>query len=195
MMNGLDLLMLRYDVVHGEFVDELFSGVTDAQLRHRPHGVNPVVWLVWHAARVQDAAVSQFVADRPQVLTEGDWGWRLGVERRDVGSGMTGEEVDEFSARVDVPSLREYHRAVAARTKAIAATLPAPAWDEVVPAERVRRALAEEALLAEEGRWVGDFWAQGHTRGWYLLQVGLLHPYGHWFEAMVTRGLIGVGRR
>lgn len=194
-MNALDLLMLRYDAVHGQFVDQLFGGVADSQLRQRPHGVNPVVWLVWHAARVQDAAVSQFVGERPQVLNEGDWNRRLGVERRDVGSGMTDEEVDDFSARVDVPTLREYHRAVAARTKQIAATLPPPAWDEVVPAEQVRRAVADEALLVEEGRWVMDFWARGHTRGWYLLQVGLLlHPYGHWFDAMVTRGLLGVGR-
>jgi hypothetical protein len=40
-------------------------------------------------------------------------------------------------------------------------------------------------------RWVEEFWARQHSRAWYLLQVGLLHPYGHCFDAMVTRGLPG----
>src|SRR4029453_8407521 len=45
------------------------------------------------------------------------------------------------------------------------------------------------------GRWVEEFWARGHSRGWYLLQTGLLHPYGHWFEAFATRGQLGVRGR
>jgi len=144
-MTALDLFTLRYDVVHGEFLDELFAGLTDAQLRQRPQGVNPIVWLVWHAARVQDAAVSRFVADRPQVLDEGGWNPRLGLDRRDVGTGMTGGEVEALSRDLDVAALRGYHRAVADRTMAIAAALPPAAWSEVVPAERVRRVAAQKS--------------------------------------------------
>jgi hypothetical protein len=70
----------------------------------------------------------------------------------------------------------------------VAAGLRPAAWDEVVPPERVRRVVAEQGLLVDAAKWVADFWAAGHPRGWYLLQVGLLHPYGHWFDAMVTRG-------
>jgi hypothetical protein len=188
-VNALDLFTLRYDVVHGEFLDELFAGLTDAQLRERPRGVNSIVWLVWHAARVQDAAVSRFVADRPQVLDEG-WNPRLGFARRDVGTGMAAGEVEALSRDVDVAALRGYHRAVSDRTKAIATALPPAAWSEVVPGEQVRRVVAADGLLVEAGKWVEDFWADGRTRGWFLLQVGLLHPYGHWFEAMVTRGFL-----
>jgi hypothetical protein len=130
------------------------------------------------------------VADEPQVWVAGAWGARLGVDRRDVGPGMSAREVEALSRRIDVPALRAYHRAVAERTAAIARALPEAAWDEVVPAERVRRAVADEGLLVEAGRWVGDFWASERSRGWYLLQVGLLHPYGHWFDAMVTRGAL-----
>jgi hypothetical protein len=191
-MNALELLLERYDAVHAGFVDQLFKGLTDAQVRQRPNGVNSIAWLVWHLSRVLDAAVSRFVVDRPQVLEEGDWNRRMRLARRDVGSGMTAEEAEALSAGIDVNALRGYHRAVAERAKAIATSLAPEAWTEIVPAERIRRVVEAEALLVDAGRWVEEFWAHGHSRAWYLLQVGLLHPYGHCFDGMVTRGLLGL---
>jgi DinB family protein len=194
-MDALGLFLLRYEAIHGGFVDELFAGLTDAQARARPHGLNSVVWLVWHATRVEDAAVSRFVGDRPQVLTEGDWRHRLGVDRRDVGSGMIGTEVESLSARIDTMALRGYARDVAERTGSVTASLAPAAWAEIVSPDRIRGVVAEEELLGEAGRWVEEFWARGHSRGWYLLQTALLHPYGHWFEAMATRGQLGAPGR
>jgi hypothetical protein len=193
-MDALGLFRLRYDAIHGGFVDELFAGLTDGQVRARPHGLNSVAWLVWHATRVEDAAVSRFVSDRPQVLVEGDWSRGLG-DRRDVGSGMTDAEVESLSGRLDVEALRGYARAVAERTRSVAGALAPAAWEEIVPPERIRRVVGDEGLLVDAGRWVEEFWARGHSRGWYLLQTGLLHPYGHWFEAFATRGQLGVRGR
>jgi len=194
-MYALGLFLLRYHAVHGGLVDDLFAGLDDAQVRARPHGLNSVVWLVWHATRVEDAAVNRFVADRPQVLTEEGWLGRLGVGRRDVGSGMASLEVDALSADIDTAALRGYARAVADRTRSVAGALAPDAWEEIVPEARVRRIVADEALLVDAGRWVEDFWARGHARGWYLLQTALLHPYAHWFEAVATRGQLGAPGR
>ena len=194
-MDALELFRQRYDAIHGAFVDELFAGLTDAQARARPHGLNSVAWLVWHATRVEDAAVSRFVSDQPQVLTEGDWDHRLGVERRDVGSGMNAAEVEALDARIDTAALRGYARDVADRTRSVVGSLAPTAWDEIVSPERVHTVVADEELLVEAGRWVEKFWARGHSRGWYLLQTALLHPYGHWFEALATRGQLGAPGR
>lgn len=194
-MDALGLFLLRYHAVHGGFVDDLFAGLDDAQVRARPHGLNSVVWLVWHATRVEDAAVNRFVADRPQVLTEEGWLGRLEVARCDVGSGMASLEVDALSADIDTAALRGYARAVADRTRSVAGSLTPTAWEEIVPEARVRRIVADEVLLVDAGRWVEDFWARGHARGWYLLQTALLHPYAHWFEAMATRGQLGAPGR
>jgi len=194
-MDALGLFLLRYDAVHGGFVDDLFAGLTDAQVRTRPHGLNSVAWLVWHATRVEDAAVNRFVTDRQQVLTDEAWLDRLGVARRDVGSGMPSTDVDALSARIDTEALRGYARAVAERTRAVAGSLAPAAWDEVVPPDRIHHVVADEALLVDAGLWVEDFWARGHARGWYLLQTALLHPYAHWFEAMATRGQLGAPGR
>jgi hypothetical protein len=194
-MDALGLFLQRYHAVHGGFVDDLFAGLTDAQVRARPHGLNSVAWLVWHATRVEDAAVNCFVTDRPQVLTEEGWLDRLGVARRDVGSGMSSADVDALGARIDTEALRGYARAVAERTRGVAGSLAPAAWEEVVPADRIHHVVADEALLVDAGRWVEDFWARGHARGWYLLQTALLHPYAHWFEAMTTRGQLGAPGR
>jgi DinB superfamily len=194
-MDARELFYQRYDAIHGAFVDDLFAGLTDAQVRARPHGLNSVAWLVWHATRVEDAAVSRFVADRPQVLGEAGWNRRLGADRRDVGSGMNAVEVDALGAQIDPTALRGYARDVADRTRSVVAALAASTWDEIVPPERVHAVVADEELLVEAGRWVEKFWARGHSRGWYLLQTALLHPYGHWFEALATRGQLGATSR
>jgi DinB superfamily len=194
-MDALGLFRLRYDAIHGEFVDQLFAGLADAQVRARPHGLNSIGWLVWHATRVEDAAVNRFVSDRSQVFTEEGWAQRLGIDRYDVGPGMTGADVEALSARIDTAALRAYARAVADRTRAVAGGLAAAAWDDIVPPERIRHVVADEGLLVEAGRWVEEFWARGHSRGWYLLQTALLHPYGHWFDAGATRGQLDVGGR
>jgi hypothetical protein len=194
-MEALELLMLRYGAVHDGFVPDLFKGLTDAQVRGRPAGVNSIAWLVWHLTRVQDAVVSRLVDDRPQVLDDGGWHESMGVGRRDVGSGMTAEDVGALSEAIDTKALQSYHRAVAEHTRRVATSLAPASWAEVVPESRVRQVVAQDGLLIEAGSWVGDFWARGLSRGWYLLQVGLLHPYGHCFEAEVTRGLLGVPGR
>jgi DinB family protein len=194
-MDALELFRQRYDAIHGAFVDELFGGLTDAQVRARPHGLNSIAWLVWHATRVEDAAVSRFVGDCPQVLAEGDWIRRLGVERRDVGSGMSDAEVDALGFRIDTTALRGYARDVADRTRSVVGSLAPTAWDEMVSPERVHAVVSDEELLVEGGRWVEKFWARGHSRGWYVLQTALLHPYGHWFEALATRGQLGAPGR
>ena len=99
-MDAIGLFLTRYGDLHRGLVDGLLSGLPEARLRGRPHpGVNTIVWLLWHSARIEDLSLNRFLADRPQVLDDG-WLERLGVARRDVGTGMSDTEVNELSARV-----------------------------------------------------------------------------------------------
>jgi hypothetical protein len=85
-MDAIDFFLIRYNELHARLTDDLLSGLTDAQVRGRPHpGVNTLVWLLWHAARVEDVGVNRFVADARQVFDD-RWLDRLGVRRRDVGT-------------------------------------------------------------------------------------------------------------
>lgn len=190
-MDAVDFWLLRYQPLHGPFIDDLLSGLSEAQVRGRPHpGVNTIAWLLWHWARVEDVGVNRFIADRPQVLDAG-WLDRLGVERRDVGTGMSDAEVDGLSARVDLEALRGYGDAVAAGTLALVGTLRGLELEAPVPAELVKRVAFAEGAVDPKAAWLADFWAGGRSRAWVLLQTSLLHVYGHYFEALVTKGLWG----
>ena len=190
-MDAIDFFLLRYETLHRTLLDDLLQGLTDAQVRGRPHpGVNTIAWLIWHAARVEDVGVNRFVVDGAQVL-DGGWLARLGGGRRDVGTGMTDAEVDTLSARLDLAALRGYWEAVTRRTLDVVATLPGQDLGGVVPADRVKRVCSQEGAVAPGAEWLTEFWAKGRTRGWVLAQTPLLHVYGHYFEARVAAGLWG----
>ncbi len=191
-MDAIDFFLLRYKDLHGVLVDDLLRGLTDAQVRGRPQpGVNTVAWLLWHMARIEDVGVNRFVADRPQVL-DAAWLRRLGLARRDVGTGMSDAEVDELSARVDLGALRGYWDAVTRATLEVVEGLRGADLSAPVPPERVKRVAFEEGAVAPGAEWLAEFWAGHRTRGWLLSQTPLLHVYGHVFEARVAKGLWGL---
>jgi hypothetical protein len=190
-MDAVDFFLLRYEVIHRSLLDDLLKGLTETQIRGRPHaGVNTIAWLIWHAARVEDVGVNRFIVDGTQVLDDG-WFGRLGVDRRDVGTGMSDAEVDGLSACVDLAALRGYWEALTRRTLDVVATLRGRDLGEVVPADRVKRVCADEGAVAPGAGWLTEFWANRRTRGWLLAQTPLLHVYGHYFEARVAAGLWG----
>jgi hypothetical protein len=190
-MNAVDFFLVRYEQVHRVLSDPAIKELDEAQLRGRPHPrVNTVAWLLWHAARVEDVGVNRFVVDRAQVLDDG-WYAKLGAGRRDVGTGMTDAEVDDFSARVDLDALRGYWEAVSRRTPEVVAGLRESDLEAVVPKAHVERVASAEGAVAAGAEWLTEFWAAGRTRAWVLAQTPLLHVYGHYFEARAVAGLWG----
>jgi hypothetical protein len=194
-VDAVALWLLRYESVHGFVADDLVAGLTDDQVRGRPvPGVNPVAWLMWHAMRVEDVCVNRFVLDRPQVLDSG-WVDRMHTGRRDVGTGMSDAQVDELCTRVDLAELRAYCRAVTRATLEAAPQLRTMDLEALVPAERVKHVCTVEGAVDPGASWLTEFWAGGRSRGWILLQTSLLHVYGHYFEALATKGLWGARSR
>ena len=190
-MDAVDFFLLRYETLHRTLLDDLLEGLTETQVRTRPHaGVNTIAWLIWHTARIEDVGVNRFVVDGAQVLDDG-WRARLGVDRRDVGTGMTDAEVDALSARIDIAALRSYWEALTRRTLEIVETLRGQDLGAVVPADRVKRVCADEGAVAPGAEWLTEFWANRRPRAWVLAQTPLLHVYGHYFEARVAAGLWG----
>lgn len=194
-MDTLALFRTRYDDLHRRFIDDVISGLTDDQLRHRPHpGVNTIAWLLYHIARAEDIGVNRFVMDRRQVLDEQGWRARLGLPRQDIGTGMDDGEVDELSGKVDWAALRAYWDAVGRRTLEVLPTLAPTALDAVITREFAERVAIEEGAAGANGRWVVEAWT-GKTRGWFLCQLALVHTYGHLYEARVVKGLWGIHGR
>src|SRR5437899_5970616 len=188
-MDAIAFFLSRYNALHGGLVDGLFSKLSEAQLRGRPHpGVNTVAWLLWHSARIEDVGVNRFLSDRPQALDEG-WLGRVKGPLSDGCTGMSDGEVDELSLRIDLEALRGYWEAVTTRTLAVVETLEGTDLEALVPGERVRSVVLAEDVVTPGAEWLTEFWAGGRSRAWVLAQMALLHPYGHYSAARITSAL------
>ncbi len=126
---------------HAERVRELYAAARAdldlATAHQRPtaegssgRGGNPIVWLLWHTARVQDDHVAGLAGtDQAWVGWEARFG--LPLDTADIGYGHTSEQVD--SVRVDdLDLLVDYHRAVHALTLDYLARVDADELDRVV---------------------------------------------------------------
>jgi len=95
-------------------------------------GANPIAWLVWHTARVQDHHVTELVGGE-QLWVTGDWArqFELPADPSNTGYGHT--ERDVAAVRPERPQvLLEYLEAVAARTRPFLEGLTPQQLDEVV---------------------------------------------------------------
>jgi uncharacterized damage-inducible protein DinB len=130
-MTPADLLNDAFERVLQTATDAV-DGLTVEQLAHRPGpDANPIGWLVWHLARVQDDHVAD-VAGTGQVWTEHGFADRfdLPFDEATIGYGQTSDEVAQV--RVEADLLAEYLRAVHQQTTSYLATVTADDLDRVV---------------------------------------------------------------
>ena len=175
------------------YVDRVFGGLSDGQMRVRPgRGLNSLIWLLWHMARTEDAAVNLVVAGGQQVLDD-EWRRRMNFPSGVIGSGMTEDEVGALTKVADVDGVRAYRAAVGRRTRDVVRTLAPTAWDEVIGIADTARAAAAGAF-APRSPWVEGIgykaW-QGHSRAAQLASSAIAHNAMHLGESITIRSLAG----
>ena len=109
------------------------EGVAPERLTEPPGpGANPIAWLVWHLARIQDHHVAELLGE-DQLWVTGDWAPRFGLEPDPSNTGYGHTADDVASVRPERPeALLEYLEAVQSRTRSFLETLTAQALDRVV---------------------------------------------------------------
>jgi len=130
-MTPAELLTDAFERVR-ESVHAVLDGLGDDDLTHRPTAdANPIGWLVWHLARVQDDHVAD-VAGTEQVWTADGFVDRfdLPYDTSAIGYGHSSEDVGAF--RADAALLGEYYDAVHSRTLGYLAGLAPEDLDRVV---------------------------------------------------------------
>ena len=109
------------------------EGLNEEELCRAPgSGANPVGWLVWHMARVQDHHVAELL-DTEQVWVDGDWARRIGLKAdpSNTGYGHTAEEVATVRPE-NAAVLLDYLEEVQGRTTAMLEGLTPDDLDRVV---------------------------------------------------------------
>ncbi len=199
-MDTLGFFLLQHGHLHSfedgggaSFADRVFGGVTNEQMRARPADrLNSLVWLLWHMARTEDAAVNLVVANGRQVLDD-DWTRRMNVPSGTIGTGMTDGEVAELTRRADVDAVRAYRSAVGRQTQDVVSGLRPDSWNDIVGLVDTARAAAAGAF-APNTAWVEGVgykpW-QGHTRAAQLAGSAIRHNAVHLGEAITVRSLAG----
>jgi uncharacterized damage-inducible protein DinB len=116
-----------------EHVHEVLDGLSDDDLtRTVAPGSNPIGWLIWHSARVQDSHVAELL-EGDQLWTSQDWGPRFGLESDPGNHGYGHQPADVEAVRPEsADALREYHDAVAARTAEYLRSVTAADLDRIV---------------------------------------------------------------
>ena len=199
-MDALSFFLVQHGQLHAaergtaaSYSDRVFAGLTDEQMRARPGGgVNSLIWLLWHMARVEDASVNLVVADGRQVLDDG-WAERMNVPWRTIGTGMVEAEVADLTKRADLGAVWEYRAAVARRTRDVVRALRLAQWEEIVGLADTSRAAAAGAY-APNTAWtdgVGYRPWQGHSRAAQLAGSAIRHNALHLGEAVTVRSLGG----
>jgi hypothetical protein len=93
---------------------------------------NPIGWLVWHVARVQDHHVADLLGDE-QVWVSGDWARRCGLEPDPSNNGYGHSPEEVRAVRPEGPDvLLEYLAVVQARTTDMLQGLAPDDLDRVV---------------------------------------------------------------
>jgi hypothetical protein len=198
-MDARDLFLAQHGIVHStaaggnkaSSAERVLGGLSDEQMRVRPReDLNSLAWILWHIARSEDVVVNLLLAGRSQVFDEA-WARRLGVARRDLGTGMKSAEVSELTRQIDLAALREYRDAVGRRTREIVGAFRPEDWDGEVQAPAVERAAAEGALGPLTETFLKVF--PGRPRVMVLSGIAVLHAAGHLGEAGVVRTAGGFG--
>lgn len=114
-------------------VEEAVDGLDADRLRDSPGGgANPIGWLVWHLARVQDSHIAELLATA-QVWEQGEWAPRCGLAPDPDNTGYGHALADVVGVRPDGPDvLLGYLAAVDDRTREFLGGLEPGELDRVI---------------------------------------------------------------
>jgi hypothetical protein len=196
-VNIIDLFLREHAFVHTEAVarahsvnvDVFLKGLTDEQLRVRPHGLNSMAWLFWHVARVEDAFISGLVMQRPQLLDEGRWDARLNAGQRGFGTGMSKSDVAELSDGINLQALWAYRDEVGRRTRTMVRELNEQDWNAPIENAHIDWAAGAGVFTGEIVDRLKGF-LPGRSRESALFWWGLNHTLIHVGQATMLLGAI-----
>lgn len=184
-----EFFLQRHSYFHQSFLPGLRKDLPEADFRKRPYpGTQPIVWLLWHIARVEDMGLSRLVWDKEQLYNEA-WREKMNISLTHYGTSMTDDEVLQFAGEVNVYSVIDYLEAAGEQTRTEIAKLDLSKLDEILDEATVKRVVIDEGMGSENAEWVIPHYV-GKPRGWILAHMGLTHSFRHFGQIMMVRKML-----
>jgi hypothetical protein len=181
----------RLYFAQGGLFDRL-NGLTEAQIRNSPNGQNSIAWLLWHIARCEDVGINRMVTDGIQVFDNNRWIEKLNIDRKDIGTGMSFLEVQNFSDQINIKELLNYLQEVINKSEEVSLLLSENVLDEFLTEKYLYKVLFEEEIVGKDDTNVINVY-KDKSKGWFLGHLGLTHAKGHLSQILIIRKLQGLG--
>ncbi|MBR4782173.1 MAG: DUF3795 domain-containing protein [Lachnospiraceae bacterium] len=138
---------------------------------------------MWHIFRIEDIVAHTLILKDSQVLFTEDWQKRINSPSITTGNELKGEEIAEFSAKLDVRALYDYCRAVMDSTNELLKDLQYNDLKRKFTDDDRERIIETGSVSKDEDAfWLIDYWCGKDVKG--LIQM----PFSrHWImhiEAM-----------
>ena len=118
-----------------------------------------LVYSMWHIFRIEDIVAHTLISCDEQVLFEGDWQKRTGSSIVTTGNELKGEEIAEFSKKLDVKSVFEYCRSVMDSTNDLLRSLKFEDLKRRFSEEDKNRVKGSHCVSSDEDAvWLIDYW-------------------------------------
>lgn len=189
-MDSIEVLRGLHRGIRFMFENSIRSVFTPEQLKERPDDRgNSIAWLIWHVARTEDMIVNSIIKGTPQVLIEGNWGDRLGIDATHIGTGLGEGEVAEFTKELNVDAADEYWNEVSKASYRWIKSIAAEDLD-LIPALDERLSAIPPILAGSDNQGPIQFWS-GRNAGFLFGGVVVGHGYIHIGQMQEIGGRIG----
>lgn len=142
-----------------------------------------LAYSIWHVFRIEDIVAHTLIAGDEQILMAGDYQKKIGSPIITTGNELQGQEIVEFSKKLDIKALYEYAREVMLSTDSILTKLDY-AQMKTRYSDVDKESIVKLGCVSpdENASWLIDYWCGKDIRG--LLKM----PFSrHWImhiEAM-----------
>ena len=121
---------------------------------------------MWHIFRIEDIVAHTLIKQDKQVLFSNDWIKKTKSPIITTGNELHGEEIAEFSKKLDVKALCEYCKAVMESTNALLKSLNYKELKRKFSDEDKKRITDSKCVSTDENAfWLVDYWCGKDVKG------------------------------
>ena len=135
-----------------------------------------IAYSIWHIFRIEDIVAHTLICGDEQVFFAGNYGKRINSPIITTGNELAGQEIADFSAKLDIGELFSYMGEVKESTEKIIGGLSFEDMKRKIPRERKENLRELRVVSGDESAvWLIDYWCGKDIRG--LIQM----PFSrHW---------------